>query len=730
MAEPRERIAWPPRLVGALFEAARLFGGRAFLPFGSLTVLLGANGAGKTRTLHALQRGLPALASTGRSADEDDDLDTRCIFFVDVTSEQLETLANDALAATLDGPISWPYRRPAWHAAGRYAAAEQANDGAAGAWLRTVAPLAPPDVEFDDQMRGALLASSLIAVRQASDGTCNLAWCLGESAAVAAGLGANSTPSETGRYPAPVPVVPLGTAARVMLPTAVAVPRDLDDVRRELRDATLDILFHLRWGERERWATSRGVHGIDKAERRSARAWLADPEADTVTVEPSARALCSLASRLATELAPPLVSETHRVAISVEPFYDWDRGGPRLALDLWRGPDVRFPLHSAADGYRVWLQLALLEAVVVLRRYLALLERLLDEAIASSPGRARATRDWKVYDATAALLERFSDGSDDNSPLNQFLALRNVGHRLYLIDEPEQHLHPRLQRSAARWLSEAGTAGASQCVVVTHSPHYLRIPGNVAFAYLQRVGTGRHAHTVIRGLTPQLLSAADQVASEMGFDRGELINSVSAIVFVEGEADKRFLEAFCGKELHHAGVLLIPIHGAVQAQRKGLVDSEIVLSITSAQLGVLLDNLVADEWLALQADPELCRETARSSKKTELKAMAEILTRAQQVGRAIEPLGIPVADIFDLLDVDLLCKRFPSFPGHAAARIEWEFANKKQRINWKAFYLNSYGILVEPELFGLMAAEMAVQGIRPAEVNRLVGELVELAQRP
>jgi energy-coupling factor transporter ATP-binding protein EcfA2 len=729
LAERSEPIAWPPKLVGALFDGSSRFGGRAFLPIDNLTVLLGANGAGKTTTLRALQRELPSLASAPEVAVEDDDLAMECTFFVEVSDQQLEALVRDAVQRSQDAEIVWPFRTPGWPPVAKYGAIETDADDVIAEWLTAVQAAAPTDLAFDDQLRGLLMTSRIIAVRARSRTICDLAWCLSRADAEVAGLA--KAPDGLQDPAIPMPLVPLGTSERTMLPTAVGVPRDLNEIRVELREAMIDILVHLRWGERDHWARTRGIEAADTSTRRGTRAWLEHPDAESSTVAPSARALCGLASRLSTALAPPFVSDSHSIDISIEPFPDWDRGGPGLALELSRGSDVRFPVRRAADGYKVWLQLALLESVAILRRYSELLHSLLGEAIASrsSPADAKTTRQWKTYLAAVALLERFTD-STAHAPVEQFIALRNVGHRLYLIDEPEQHLHPRLQRSATRWLSEAGTASGSQCIVVTHSPHYLRIPGDVAFAYLQRIEIKGTPRISIRRLTPQLLSAADDVAADMGFDRGELMNSVSAVVFVEGQADKQFLEALSGAELHHAGVLLVPIHGAVSAQRKGLVDSEIVLSITAAKLAVLLDNLVEAEWRGLQTDPDLCRETARSSKKTELKAMAEILSRAQEVGRIIEPLGIPVPDIFDLLDEDLLRKRFPSFPGHSSAREGWLRANQKQKVNWKSFYLDRYGIAVEPNLFGSVAAEMAADHRCPAQVTELVGRLKELAETP
>lgn len=473
MPETTERVAWPPRLTGALFEGARPFGGRAYLPIGSLTVLLGANGAGKTTTLRALQRELPSLRSAQPRVDDPDDPEIACTFFVNVSDAQLDVLCADAHRDASIGPVAWPFGSPAWPNSARYAPADPAGHTPSATWLRTIAPSAPSEFRLDDIAAARLSGSRTLAVRHAGGGRFHLAWCLEPSDTEHA----TTTPGHsTSDGPlAPVPAAPLGTTTRPMLPVAVSVPRSLDEIRAELREAVVDILVHLRWGERDRWAASRGVGNPIDSQRRGTRAWLADPDAETAALAPAARALCALASRLATTLAPPFVSDTHAIEISVEPFADWERGGPALSLTLVRAPNTRFPLRLAADGYKVWLQLALLEAIAVLRRYLELLDSLLDEAApsGSSANASETTTAWRTYKGAAALLDRFADPRA-NPSIEQFIGLRDVGHRLYMIDEPEQHLHPRLQRSATRWLSEAGTSGASQCIVVTHSSHYLR----------------------------------------------------------------------------------------------------------------------------------------------------------------------------------------------------------------------------------------------------------------
>lgn len=703
MAESPQRVTWPPRLAGALFEGERPFNGSAYLRLDNLTVLLGANGAGKSTTLRLIEQHLPSLLPPATPADaSQDDAATRCSFFVELTDEQLAVLLEETLGEAIN------------------------SDLPAGEVIEVAARHLASTASTDPHQ---LRASRLIKVDAAANDSFDVAWC---KPTTDAGTEANSPLGDSSAF-APSPVAPLGRTSRAMLPLAIAVPRALDDVRLQLRDAIVAVLIHLEWAERDRWAYLHGVPVQSSADREGTRAWLKETSGDVVAINPDARSLCNLASALATTLAPEFVTRDHALRIEMEPIHDWSRGGPTLRLSLRRRTgSVEFPMAAAADGHKVWLQFAILEAVAILRRYLGVLEGLLEQTSGSREGASGANRTaWSRYDAAITLLRSFGTAGAEVSggALEQFTSLRNVGHRLYLIDEPEQHLHPRLQRLAARWLVGAGTAGASQCLVVTHSPHYLRIPGRVSFAYLQQVETEAGGpRSVIRLLTPSLLHATDEVARDMGFDRGELLSAVSTVVFVEGLADKLFLDAYCGERLHHAGVALVPIHGAVHAERKGVVDSEIVLGWTGARLAILLDNLVEAEWEQLATDDQYCLEQSRKPAKTELKAMADVLLRSKAVGRDILPLGIPVDDIFDLLDEDLLRERFPSFPGHSAARAAWEDACATKRVNWKTYYADKFQLEIEPTLFGEIGGEMAARGVRPAETEKLVKQLVGLTE--
>jgi hypothetical protein len=697
------------------FSGGRPFRRATYLPVGSLTVLLGANGAGKSTTLRILNHTLPALGFASPET-EIDETKVTCNFFVEVSDAQLEVLATDAIAAfeAADTADSFGDVDAAWHPTTDFTLI--AGPDAVDRWASSVEAAVEDETlaEMVKHLRGSRIVK---VVPDGPRGPFHLTWC------VEADDGAERTLSGY------IPLVALGSTGRSMVPTAVSVPRPLEELRSELRNAVLAMLVHLRWGERDRWAQEHGVAMVEPAARRDTRAWLEDPDVASAEISNDAKAICALISRLASTLTPGFVSDAHAIRVAIEPIYRWERGGPQLLLELIAPSGDLYPLSRAADGHRVWLQLGLLEAMAVLRRYADVLDFLLDRALVDLPvsmsvsdsGSPAAER----YRAAVDLLRAFAVVED--ASVSRFLGLRESGYRLYLIDEPEQHLHPRVQRTAAQWLVRSGTAGASQALVVTHSPHYLRIPGDVAFAYVRsEAADGAPQRSTISPLTPELLAASDEIAGEMGFDRGELLSSVAAFVFVEGQADKLFLDAVAGQRLHHAGVALVPIHGAVDAEKKGIVDSEIVLSWTAARLAILLDNLLEDEWSALQADPDYCAEQARKAKKTELRAMARVLVRAEEVGRTITPLGIAGDDIFDLIDNDVVRDRFPTFPGHAEARAAWQAASAVEHINWKTFYRDQYGIEVEPPLFGELGAEMARRSVMPSEVSLLLDRMCDL----
>jgi hypothetical protein len=306
-----------------------------------------------------------------------------------------------------------------------------------------------------------------------------------------------------------------------------------------------------------------------------------------------------------------------------------------------------------------------------------------------------ATAEWAIEDLADLVVEH-----DTRS-------------RVYVIDEPEQHLHPALERLAATWMTKFAARPATQVVVATHSPRFLRARGNVVWNFIEP-NAGHRADHDPGGLSPSRIAtfrphekdALSDVARIMGFDRGELLLGASLILFVEGDSDMRVLNELFGPELHGAGVAMFPIHGVVDAEQKGLANAEILVRYTTANTALLVDNARRDDAQRLLDDPDFRREKMRSRARrdTELRAMARVVDAACRLKRRLVPLSIPVADIFDLLDETLIKNRFGGFPGHAEARAAAAFAAE----SWKDLYATKFGIdvLKDDWIFEQVAREM------------------------
>jgi hypothetical protein len=174
------------------------------------------------------------------------------------------------------------------------------------------------------------------------------------------------------------------------------------------------------------------------------------------------------------------------------------------------------------------------------------------------------------------------------------------------------------------------------------------------------------------------------------------------LAFVEGRHDQVVLEELFKIALHHAGVVLVPIAGV--GRHPQIVEHEVLIRFTRARLAVIFDKLDAGTITRLTDDAEFRAESLRA-RQTELQAMASLLHKAIENGREVRPLPLPVGDIFDALDEEILVDQHPKFPGHAAANAEWEAARKRFP-NRKSFYAERFGVPNEIATYRTTAALM------------------------
>ena len=171
----------------------------------------------------------------------------------------------------------------------------------------------------------------------------------------------------------------------------------------------------------------------------------------------------------------------------------------------------------------------------------------------------------------------------------KYLAETEVkGSRVYAIEEPETFLHPKAQRDlieAFRRLREAGF----QVILTSHSPVFAAEAGpDDLVLVLRDAGSAR----VVQGdsLEPEM------IVDELGILPRDMIAGYSACVFVEGAADKCYLETV-GKKFAGAGM----ISGSLDDLKIGVVtvggdnlrffvEKELVLKRLNRRFAVIVDS--------------------------------------------------------------------------------------------------------------------------------------------
>jgi hypothetical protein len=204
--------------------------------------------------------------------------------------------------------------------------------------------------------------------------------------------------------------------------------------------------------------------------------------------------LVARASRVASGSLPGFVAERYEIAIRLASAGDWSATAP---LDIQLQPrdgSAPFGLEDAADGVQLWVHVAVLEAIRDLRRWptkvqaaIQSLKLNVDEVIELTAERDRLEADLEeldpgtddyagadsersvavgelgiarqaaasfVHELDLALrgafkLPRAGEAPHTIASLDRSQDLRPP---LYVLDEPERHLHARLQRAAAQWL--------------------------------------------------------------------------------------------------------------------------------------------------------------------------------------------------------------------------------------------------------------------------------------
>jgi hypothetical protein len=409
-------------------------------------------------------------------------------------------------------------------------------------------------------------------------------------------------------------------------------------------------------------------------------------------VRRSLLAVAEIVSSASNEFAPAFVQEYGQINVEVLPMTVWapNHNRVRVTVQENKGESPPRSLRVVGSGIARWVAASVRLACQRLQTA--------ERTVADPAGRLLVTSDERN-----AVI---STARDD--PLGQD-AVRLLPSpstsTVYLVDEPESHLHPFALRSVAHWLHALADTSAA-VLVATHHPAILDTRPRLA-----RVVTVERdadvANLVVReGGAMSTLSA---INDQFGLSPGELLLLTQLLLLVEGEHDKVVLEEWFGNELSDAGVRIVPLRGIKNLV--GLPQTEIVQA-----LGVRIAAL-SDE-----VDIRAVRENR--ARTTGERAMVDFLRQAQTYGLDVKPVGLSRPDILYYLDVDVCRGSAPRFPGFEQARREFDKV-KAPGQSWKKWITATYGLRTDIEGVRELARQSRTKV--PREIRDIMKGILGLA---
>jgi hypothetical protein len=301
---------------------------------------------------------------------------------------------------------------------------------------------------------------------------------------------------------------------------------------------------------------------------------------------------------------------------------------------------------------------------------------------------------------------------------------RSARHRrLFIVDEPERHLHPNVQREAATWLKRSTAEQGGLCLLATHGTPFLALPSD------QDAPLYVYARRTEKGTACEAFDADEihKIVTELGFDRGELLTTVALFLVVEGIHDLVVLERLFG-ELRAARIALLPMEGL--ANYKAVLDSDALWRYTTAEVALCTDKFESELLKEVVENPKRARELRKSDAPDETKILAKLLGTAERSNKRVYLLGHPGDDLIDALDESVIRQEFPDYPGHEEAQRLWkqEVEAGTRAEQKKAFYTHSFRIPAGVDSYAKLAEAHAEAGIRPAALQAIVDSAIALTR--
>lgn len=637
----------------------------------------------------------------------------------------------------------------------------------ANSLIRGLGDLLPGNEDANSELLDALQSSMIFGLRHgSSDDRWDVYWCLDPMEVLTAGLrtrllalgyvlvGADAVrvPSDLTMEGSPLVCTPVGATKRNLTPVPIFLPTDTDKLLDRLADRLDQVQRIRRTAFEETLPADDQVWDFDSWENLE---WIEEREDNGNSwfrVHPIAsQTVSGIAKRINSHLPPKFPYE-----VRCEIWLDFGKGVEYQLSLIPQGGDEgqAFPISRVAEGFRPWLQFAILRAITECNQYIQLAS-LADELDANLQYWKEPPEALSVFfgdDFTDALephsLDSFSeilkglvceDGDDFN--VLEFDLFRN--NLLLMIDEPERQLHPGLQREIANWLRDSVlTQAQTQLLMATHALPFMRMGPSQELIRLRKLAGG----SVMNSINAKRSDDFNQLAEDLGMDYGELLTLTKVILWVEGEHDRVILQSLFRERLWQHGITCIPMRGSSNGGRVvtvGPLMAEII-GLSKAKSIVWFDGIrhsVIDELAGNPSAASAVLNRIKEERKAKVEGATpeeedacSLVAAAFRSGQTIQISAHPMGDIWDLLDpgsiesyADSVGVRY----NHLAAMEDWrkqvKGGRRKSELKTK-FLLGQWELAVTTESMKRIADLMIEQGVSPhPELEAIVAECERLS---